>query len=480
MDRHFRRNHVHHAKRDAQANSVVVVYKTLSPTFSGSVAGYSTANVTPSKATTTAAAPKVTTKTSASVKVETSTPAPKQTTVVAPTKQVTSPTVSAPKPTLANDKTEKPDDQEEEETDVQTTVSSSLSGFITQTTTLSSGSHTINSALNTASPTSTNAPVVNKSSGGANTAGIVGGSIAGILIFLAIIAFFYRKRQQKRMNDAYGSTEDEKFGVVTPHEKPSTGLAPLGASPRLSLRPVTQFMPNLNPAAASPVVKTGPATSHEIARKPLPGPLALAKSPMPAVSEAQASPTLSAFSDGFAAPGTPVAAVAGAIAAAGEKPSPVYRVQMDYIPVQPDELEIRAGALVRMIHEYDDGWALCIRMDRSQQGVCPRTCLSTRPVKPRPNPAPGSPVQNQARRGPPANGNGPYSPGPQYANQGPQRPYAQSTGSRPQTPTQQQQRQQSPMTPQQQSVPQITVSHSDNVDSPSQRQAARGPTFHAM
>lgn len=28
--------------------------------------------------------------------------------------------------------------------------------------------------------------------------------------------------------------------------------------------------------------------------------------------------------------------------------------------------------------------ALCIRMDRSQQGVCPRTCLSKLPVKPRP------------------------------------------------------------------------------------------------
>jgi hypothetical protein len=28
--------------------------------------------------------------------------------------------------------------------------------------------------------------------------------------------------------------------------------------------------------------------------------------------------------------------------------------------------------------------ALCVRLDQSQQGVAPRTCLSTRPVKPRP------------------------------------------------------------------------------------------------
>lgn len=47
--------------------------------------------------------------------------------------------------------------------------------------------------------------------------------------------------------------------------------------------------------------------------------------------------------------------------------------------------------------------ALCIRLDRSQQGVAPRTCLSTRPVKPRSNgpprgpPAPGMPRSPEQR-----------------------------------------------------------------------------------
>lgn len=47
--------------------------------------------------------------------------------------------------------------------------------------------------------------------------------------------------------------------------------------------------------------------------------------------------------------------------------------------------------------------ALCIRLDRSQQGVAPRTCLSTRPVKPRSNgpprglPAPGM-LRSQEQR----------------------------------------------------------------------------------
>lgn len=68
----------------------------------------------------------------------------------------------------------------------------------------------------------------------------------------------------------------------------------------------------------------------------------------------------------------------------GPPPSNVYRVQLDFNPSMDDELGLQAGQLVRLLHEYDDGWALCIRLDRSQQGVAPRTCLSARPVKPRP------------------------------------------------------------------------------------------------
>ena len=53
-------------------------------------------------------------------------------------------------------------------------------------------------------------------------------------------------------------------------------------------------------------------------------------------------------------------------------------------------------------------------MDRSQQGVCPRTCLSKLPVKPRPNgPPPNGPNGRPMRpaspgmRGPPPPGPGP-------------------------------------------------------------------------
>lgn len=73
--------------------------------------------------------------------------------------------------------------------------------------------------------------------------------------------------------------------------------------------------------------------------------------------------------------------------------------------------------------------ALCIRLDRSQQGVVPRTCLSVRPVKPRlPHGGPRGPPQGmrvaQGQQGRPMSGatNGaqrPASPAGGYPAGGP-------------------------------------------------------------
>jgi hypothetical protein len=61
------------------------------------------------------------------------------------------------------------------------------------------------------------------------------------------------------------------------------------------------------------------------------------------------------------APGTPVpTSGAAAIAAAGgPQNSAVHRVQLDFKPSMDDELELRAGQLIRLLHEYDDGWVSC-------------------------------------------------------------------------------------------------------------------------
>ncbi|QSZ33863.1 hypothetical protein DSL72_005436 [Monilinia vaccinii-corymbosi] len=162
------------------------------------------------------------------------------------------------------------------------------------------------------------------------------------------------------------------------------------------------------------------------------------------------SPSGSEFSNAS----TVQSAAGKAIAAAGGPPNTtVHRVQLDFAPSMDDELELKAGQLIRILHEYDDGWALCIRLDRSKQGVVPRTCLSTRPVKPRPQQTgpqgspgmrpqqrPMSPAMNKGPpRGPgmqgpprpmPPNGQGP--PRGSGMMQGP--PKSMAPGNRPMTP----------------------------------------------
>lgn len=140
-------------------------------------------------------------------------------------------------------------------------------------------------------------------------------------------------------------------------------------------------------------------------RKDLPKPLDLTRGPSPLYA-APPSPVGTEYSMHSMAPGQrpgPSISAAEIAADGGPSQSTVHRVQLDFKPTLPDELGLRAGQLVRLLHEYDDGWALCIRLDRSQQGVVPRTCLSTRPVKPRPS-----------QGGGPGNGRPPVSPSYHY------------------------------------------------------------------
>lgn len=145
------------------------------------------------------------------------------------------------------------------------------------------------------------------------------------------------------------------------------------------------------------------------------------------------SPTGTEFSSTSDSVSTPTQTTSGAAIAAAGGPanSTVHRVQLDFKPSMDDELELRAGQLIRLLHEYDDGWALCIRLDRSKQGVVPRTCLSVRPVKPRPqqNGPRGSP---QGRPMSPASQQG----RPMTPNGRPMTPNSQQSG-RPNTPNSQ-------------------------------------------
>ncbi|KAK6385903.1 uncharacterized protein PV06_07156 [Exophiala oligosperma] len=198
-----------------------------------------------------------------------------------------------------------------------------------------------------------------------------------------------------------------------------------GAATAAAFKPKSSPAPVPEPVAARPLPTVqAPAANDESAPQP---PVAMA-SPQPTPRDAPAS--------GPSTPVTPVPIVAAAPAASPASEPPqgnVYRVLLDFTPSMDDELELKNGQLVRLLHEYDDGWALCIRLDRSQQGVVPRTCLATKPSKPKPS------HLNQYAR-PPAHGPGsasrPMSPAgtPRSQNFNSPRPAGMTPPGRPMSP----------------------------------------------
>lgn len=52
----------------------------------------------------------------------------------------------------------------------------------------------------------------------------------------------------------------------------------------------------------------------------------------------------------------PSSSAAAIAAAGGPANTTVHRVQLDFKPTMEDEMELAAGQLVRLLHEYDDGW----------------------------------------------------------------------------------------------------------------------------
>ncbi|KAF1357940.1 hypothetical protein EJ07DRAFT_126754, partial [Lizonia empirigonia] len=218
-----------------------------------------------------------------------------------------------------------------------------------------------------------------------------------------------------------------------------------------------------SPPQASPMHSATP--SADLAAQGDAPAIATAMTSVPSLEkEFPAPPSINASADGVPASpawtddfpsspamGTPM--IAGAMGAGRPNgppagPNNVHRVQLDFKPSMGDELELKAGSLVRMLHEYDDGWALCISMDRTQRGVVPRTCLSKHPVKPRtgpprqgppsphmhappirspmgpggiPQPRPMSPADGRSSPHPPtlSPANGRMSPGPRSMSPGP-------------------------------------------------------------
>jgi hypothetical protein len=77
--------------------------------------------------------------------------------------------------------------------------------------------------------------------------------------------------------------------------------------------------------------------------------------------DAMPSPTGTEYSFVSVVPGDGMMAAAGGTR--GPKAAPVHRVQLDFKPSMQDELELKSGQLVRLDHEFDDGWVSLISLD---------------------------------------------------------------------------------------------------------------------
>ena len=286
-------------------------------------------------------------------------------------------------------------------------------------------------------------------SGGAK-AGMVLGLLLGLGAIFALVLFCYRRK--KNHNRSYEKTDDERTDnekttfndnamAIGAGRPPSAGTTRTSATaPRLSLRPLTQFSPDLGgkrrsgnllaatstPAAAAPqgahtnssvaelpsgsgrqgeLVQGSPGNScnpfADHAETSAPAPQAMGSPPAAALPQAtQAVAPLAIPNPTPKGLGIDAGAVAGALpsyqhvpkplsispnhaATTAPVPSPagtefsmasttvdtpagvaphvsnVHRVQLDFRPSMEDELELRAGQLVRLLHEYDDGWVSC-------------------------------------------------------------------------------------------------------------------------
>lgn len=375
------------------ATLVSVVYVTATPTFNGPVAGYTT--IVP---------------VSAVQASTTESPAPAASTAAAETSALA--IFSALAQSFSSQSTSIDVALITTATTAQVAASSlSLVDSVPVTTfsafspssTLSSTSSILVSAAVPASATSSlgSAGVTQDSAGlaGGAKAGIAIAVLLAVLSLLALLGFCYRRKRTRR-NEAYAVTGNEKnpFGdraaapvlarASTPSQlslRPQDELAMPAAidntrrskdlekaqarvehsanpfGPHAEVSQVNQEIPaplrirTTTPesvplaAEAGIVAATASATVAQRHNAPKALDIKRAVSPIPhiPIGSAMPSPSGTEYS---------MTSVAAGTMASGPPPANVYRIQLDFKPSMEDELELNAGQLVRLLHEYDDGW----------------------------------------------------------------------------------------------------------------------------
>ena len=245
------------------------------------------------------------------------------------------------------------------------------------------------------------------SSGG--KAGLAIGLIAIFAILAAVGFWFYRRKQEQ---DRASLVDNEKSVPPAGGMARSTSMrAPAAAT--VQSRAPNGTVPVMNEKqgasagitpVAAPTTRGRTPEPEKPATNPFADPTDAALAPKPLVIATDKSRPVSPVSPITTSSNEKSATAVAPARGADGQPLNVHRVQLDFAPSMDDELGLKQGQLVRLLHEYDDGWCLCVRLDRSQQGVCPRSCVSKTPLKPKPGQGPNgakkqSPTGEQPRPG---------------------------------------------------------------------------------
>lgn len=393
-----------YAQKD-NSNAVVqtvesVVYVTMSASFSGTVAGYTTL--------TDASSPSTATTANTDANVQTSATSAAAGTSAA--SQITASTASATDSASASSISSSSSNVNNKSVFLNppaSAASSTASSSYTGVPLVGAGVQQSSATANVVGGTplsATRAPngqisqSENGMSGGAK-AGLAIGIILALALAGGLVFFCLRRRKNPEHHDEIVNEKRTSsiFGgrsIAEAPENRASALSTRSAStaPRLSLRPVTQFLPYLTEnrkssgntldVAAAPMSEK-PKSMWE--RRPnTENPFADAAvmsekqarpvSPQNPFEEPEGRKSSSNHSQKSSwegsEPATPkstkfgTAAAVPVVAASAASTAPpmprgpnnVHRVQLDFKPSMDDELELKSGQLVRMLHEYDDGW----------------------------------------------------------------------------------------------------------------------------
>ncbi|KAF9817809.1 hypothetical protein IEO21_03151 [Rhodonia placenta] len=235
-----------------------------------------------------------------------------------------------------------------------------------------------------------------------STGAIIGIAAGGGALVLLLLIFIIRKRCLRRkerrldqwLEPALPSTSPSAVTLekaVPPSESmspPTISRAPSSVYPASVRRdmvsppapmPARQYIPPSQALGPRPSQRMQPQMYN-----PSPPPMAYAQPPVPY----QRTPPPMTYNSYTPPPVAP--APVPAPGAYPEALRPAHRqttssegsvsfalVRAAFVPSLADELAVNAGEMVRVLAEYDDGWALCANL-RGEQGVVPQECLQRR------------------------------------------------------------------------------------------------------